>query len=79
VVVVVMIKSITHMKKRVISRPQHRIGEPSRELGRVRPLQLYSSPEWVETNNTRAALKFDLSRHRVSLIPSAWWFVFTDG
>jgi xylan 1,4-beta-xylosidase len=58
-------------KWKAMGRPQHVTDEQYRELERAGQLQLYSSPEWRETNN-ETVLKFELPRQAVSLLQLTW-------
>ena len=53
-------------KPRNVTTPQHKELECSGQL------QLYTSPQWKETDNGSVRLKFDLPRKGVSLILLTW-------
>ena len=55
-----------------IGKPQQVTEEQYKELERAGQLQLYTSPEWKETKNGTAALKFDLPVQAVSFIQLTW-------
>ena len=59
-------------KWKVMNKPQQITEEQYKELERAGQLQLYTSPEWKETKNGTAVLKFDLPGQAVSFIQLTW-------
>jgi xylan 1,4-beta-xylosidase len=59
-------------KWKAMGKPQEVADQQYKELERAGQLQLYTSPEWKETSNGKAELKFDLPRQGVSLIQLTW-------
>lgn len=59
-------------KWKAMGKPQQVTGEQYTDLERAGQLQLLASPEWVETTNGNAVLKFELPRQGVSLIKLTW-------
>lgn len=53
-------------------KPQQVTDEQYQVLERAGQLQLYTSPQWKETNGGKTTLKFDLPRQGVSLIQLMW-------
>lgn len=59
-------------KWKAMGKPQEVTNEQYKELEKAGQLQLLASPEWRETKNGKAVLKFDLPRQGVSLIQLSW-------
>ena len=59
-------------KWKVLGKPQQVTEEQYKELEKAGQLQLYISPEWKETTNGTAILKFDLPVQAVSFIQLTW-------
>jgi len=59
-------------KWKAIGKPQQVTEEQYKELEKAGQLQLYTSPEWKETKNGTATLKFDLALQAVSFIQLTW-------
>jgi xylan 1,4-beta-xylosidase len=55
-----------------MGKPQQVTDEQYKVLERAGQLQLYTSPEWRETNDGKTTLKFDLPRQGVSMIQLIW-------
>ncbi|HKZ66140.1 MAG TPA: hypothetical protein VJ111_07290 [Chitinophagaceae bacterium] len=55
-----------------MGKPQQLTDEECRALEKAGQLQLYTSPEWMKTNNGEAMLRFDLPRQGVSLLHVTW-------
>ncbi len=59
-------------KWKTMGKPQNVTAQQYNELERSGQLQLYSSPQWIETSDGSAKLKFDLPRQAVSLMVLTW-------
>jgi xylan 1,4-beta-xylosidase len=59
-------------KWKAMGKPQHVNNEQYQELERSGQLQLLTSPEWMEVNNGKTVLKFELPRQAVSFIRLNW-------
>ena len=59
-------------KWKAMDKPQQVTGEQYKELEKAGQLQLFTSPQWVEANNGKTVLKFDLPRQGVSFIQLTW-------
>jgi xylan 1,4-beta-xylosidase len=57
---------------KTMGKPQRVADEQYQVLERAGQLQLYTSPQWKETNGGKTTLKFDLPRQGVSLIQLMW-------
>ena len=59
-------------KWKEMGKPQNVTEAQYKELEKAGQLQLFTSPEWKETNNENAVLKFDMPMQSVSLIRLTW-------
>lgn len=59
-------------KWKALGKPQQVTDEQYKELEKAGQLQLFTSPQWVETKNGKTILKFDLAGQGVSLIQLTW-------
>ena len=59
-------------KWKEMGKPQNVTDAQYKELEKAGQLQLFTSPEWKETNNENAVLKFDMPMQSVSLIRLTW-------
>jgi xylan 1,4-beta-xylosidase len=59
-------------KWKAMGKPQQPTAEQYAELERAGQLGMIGSPQWVETADQSAVLKFDLPRQAVSLLVLTW-------
>ena len=59
-------------KWKAMGKPQQVTGEQYEALERAGQLQLYTSPEWKNTNKGQVTIKFSLPRQAVSFIQLTW-------